>query len=174
MTLTLTIGSVAACTFVPRTLSEEAELSPYIYVARVVGNPADRTYVLDVKEVFRGEVPAMLTFAPDPGQPVSSCEAAPHVGSTYLFGNQHLEGVLGQGDVWLRIKGDEFVAVSIVAPQGGTADLYATLRALPDTAQLGPVPPSKAPSPGVVAGFVLVIAAIAAAVVKLHPASWVA
>jgi hypothetical protein len=172
MTMTLAIGSVVACTFVPRTLSEAAELSSYIYVARVVDNPADRTYVLDVQEVFRGDVPATLTFAPDPGEPVSSCEAAPHVGSTYLFGNQDLDGVLGQGEVWLRIKGDEFVAVSIVAPDGGTADLYETLRELPDTALPAPPSPRTAPAPGtVMMGVALLIAAIATAIARHRSAA---
>jgi hypothetical protein len=76
LTLILAVGSVAACSFAPATLDQVAAEAELIYVARVTDKPADRTYVLDVQEVFRGDVPATVTFEPDPSAGVSSCEPA--------------------------------------------------------------------------------------------------
>lgn len=168
LTLILAVGSVAACSFAPATLDQVAAEAELIYVARVTDKPADRTYVLDVQEVFRGDVPATVTFEPDPSAGVSSCEASVKVGATYLFGSDDLEGPLGLGDIWLRIDGQQLVGLLITTPSGDTAALYETLRDLPDTAMRLPATPPPTPGPITWAGIALLIAALTATVPRGH------
>ena len=144
----LSIGAqhAAACSVgSPPTLAGVAENADMIFFAEVVDVPAERTYVLETGQVFRGSVPDTITFAPNEGEGVSSCEASLRDGATYLFGVDDFEGPLGMGEVWLRIRANRVESSFIVPPPTeNVADLITLLEGLPDTA----MPPSiPAPEP---------------------------
>ena len=129
------VQRTAACTFgsIP-TLAEAAESADMIFLAEVVDVPADRTYVLETGQVFRGSVPDSITFAPTEGEGVSSCEAALREGATYLFGVSDFDGVLGLGEVWLRIRANRVEGSFLSPPTTDPDELIALLEGLPDTA----------------------------------------
>jgi len=110
------------------------ESATAIFIARVDDVPGDRTYVLETVQVFRGSVPDSISFAPDPDEGVSTCEAALRDGATYLFGVRDLEGLLGLGDVWLRIFANRVEREFVDPPTTDPEALIALLQGLPDTA----------------------------------------
>jgi len=144
--LSIGVQPVAACTYVPPTLAEQAGRVDMIFFAEVADVPADRTYVLETGQVFRGSVPDTITFAPDEGEGVSSCEASLRDGATYLFGVNDFDGVLGLGEVWFRIFPNRVEGSFIFPPPTTDPDaLIALLEGLPDTA-LPPSAPATDPA----------------------------
>jgi hypothetical protein len=132
------VQTVAACSWLPPTLDEVVDDANYIFYGAVTENPAARSYVVEVERVFRGTVPDVLTFAPDAGSSVSSCEAGLDVGSIYVFGMRSLDGgVLGIGDVWLRLSGTTVQGFYAEAPDLDFANLVSYLAGLPNTSTGG-------------------------------------
>ena len=154
----LVIGSgarpVAACQWLPPQLEEVATAGvDTLFVGRVAEIPAARTYVVDVLRVFRGDPAPQITFAPWSTEAISSCEAGLDLGATYLFAPSRIDGVLGIGDVWARIEGQEVSAIYVQEWTGSADALYAYLEGLPDTA----VPlPRRASDPVLLVGILLV------------------
>jgi hypothetical protein len=169
--LSVAVRPAAACTWVQPSLDEVVGETPLIFVAKVVDQPAERSYVVEVVEVFRGDVPSSITFAHDPNSGVSSCEAGLEVGATYLFGTDSLDHGLGIGDVWLQIDGRKLSAYYITPPTGGASALYEVLRDLPDTSMPLVAGDDSPPSPLMLTGilFLLVALALSAPALSVHP-----
>lgn len=164
--LAVAVLPTAACSWAPLSLDEVVGETPLIFVAKVVDQPAERSYALEVAEVFRGSVPASVTFAHDPNSGVSSCEAELEVSATYLFGTEDLTSGLGVGNVWLQIEGQALSAFYVAPPAGGTAALYDMLRKLPDASM--PVEVGGAGRPLLIqTGILLLIAAVALSALAL-------
>ncbi len=128
------------------TVAEAVADEPLIFIATVIETPRDRAYVLDVSRVFRGEVPesVSLTYGPV----VSSCEAFPEVGGTYLFVMDSLDqDYLGVGNVPVQIRGNRLHGMFVDTQDLDRAGLISLLEGLPDASMAQralPRPPLQA------------------------------